>query len=187
MTSLEKLFRKRAENRSYRGSERAVRPSTQNSVHFCSKSARIGRDCRVIRSDWIEAAINRIQTGRVRYHREEYQRSGDKEQKRGIGVLPCSRSAERRGKRRKKGRTRLVGKVAVRFSRVPGLYKRIWRSQKKRDGNCKKGNGECLVMGGYPIPDCSARHRNSAMITRCSKIFSLSLGRLWQTHRWCFP
>lgn len=186
MTSLEKLFRKRAENRSYRGSERAVRPSTQNSVHFCSKSARIGRDCRVIRSDWIEAAINRIQTGRVRYHREEYQRSGDKEQKRGIGVLPCSRSAERRGKRRKREEPGLSEKWPSAFHECP-VYIKGYGAAKKRDGNCKKGNGECLVMGGYPIPDCSARHRNSAMITRCSKIFSLSLGRLWQTHRWCFP
>ncbi|MDC2734925.1 hypothetical protein [Bacteroides congonensis] len=48
MTSLEKLFRKRAENRSYRGSERAVRPPTQNSVRFGSKFARIGRDYRVM-------------------------------------------------------------------------------------------------------------------------------------------
>ena len=48
------------------------------------------------------------------------------------------------------------------------FYKRIWRSQ-KREIDVKR---ECGVAGmeDYPVPAC-LYHQNSAMITRCSKIF----------------
>ena len=86
---------------------------------------------------------------------------------RGIGVLPCSRPAERIGDKREKGKNPAFRKSGRSFSRMAVFYKRIWRSQ-KREIDVKKGmrrgrNGRLSRSCLY--------HQNSAMITRCSKIF----------------
>lgn len=57
-----------------------------NGVRSGCKSARIGRNCQVSRSGWIEAVTNGTQTKRVWYRRGEYQRSGDKRRN---GVSGC--------------------------------------------------------------------------------------------------
>lgn len=84
---------------------------------------------------------------------------------RGAAMFPSGR--KKRGQKGKRKEPGLSEKADGSFSRMAGFYKRIWRSQ-KREINVKKGmrhgrNGRLSRSCLY--------HQNSAMITRCSKIF----------------
>ncbi len=149
-----------------------------NGVRSGCKSARIGRNCQVSRSGWIEAVTNGTQTKRVWYRRGEYQRSGDK---RRTGVSGCCHVPVRQKEKGQKGKRKEPGlseKRTAAFHEWLVLQKDM--AQPKERDKCKKGMRQ--GRSGRVSRSC-LYHQNSAMITRCSKIFSLSLGRLWQTHR----
>ena len=83
---------------------------------------------------------------------------------RGAAMFPSGR---KKRDKREKGKNPAFRKSGRSFSRMAVFYKRIWRSQ-KREIDVKKGmrrgrNGRLSRSCLY--------HQNSAMITRCSKIF----------------
>ena len=82
-----------------------------NGVRSGCKSARIGRNCQVSRSGWIEAVTNGTQTKRVWYRRGEYQRSGDKRRNGVSGYCHVPVRQKEKGTKGKKERTLLFGKA----------------------------------------------------------------------------
>lgn len=75
------------------------------------------------------------------------------------------------------------------------LYKRIWRSQKRKMKVVKriiKGKTGAITPHRpkwfyLPFQPKCTFHQKRAIIIRCSKILFLSLGRRWHTQRWCAP
>lgn len=68
----------------------------------------------------------------------EYQRSRDKKAWQHIEVVIMSRLDEMKGAEGKKGNTCLIGKAAVRFSRMTGFIKRIMAQPKRKIGLYKR-------------------------------------------------
>ncbi|MCS2308687.1 hypothetical protein NXX42_22390 [Bacteroides thetaiotaomicron] len=122
-----------------------------NGVRSGCKSARIGRNCQVSRSGWIEAVTNGTQTKRVWYRRGEYQRSGDKRRN---GVSGCCHVPVRQKEKGQKGKRKEPGlseKRTAAFHEWLVLQKDM--AQPKERDKCKKECGRAGVEG-YPVPAC---------------------------------